>query len=188
MGTLTRTTWTDDDGSGRTGSVINNSELQGIFAAVEGDLKSANFPSVTTKSIQDVVLATDVYVFGGSMTTFITDAAFPSGAGFDKLHPHTSVLSVDSALLTGTFKLEAMLKADGSGGTITVALVNLSDGAPDTAVTGSTITGSGSTTPERVRSGAITFAAGGAAKNYGIKVKTGAGGGAAWGVRLVRTA
>jgi hypothetical protein len=188
MGTLSRTTWTDDDGTGRTGSVINNTELQAIYAAVEGDVKSANFPLVTTKSVQDVILGTDVYFFGGSMDAGVTDAAYPSGAGFDKLHPHTTVLNIDSALLTGTFKLEAMLKADAAAGTISVALVNLSDGTPDTAVTGSTVTGTGSTTGERQRSGAITFAASGAAKNYGIKVKTTAGAVAAWGVRLVRTA
>jgi hypothetical protein len=90
MGTLTRTTWTDDDGTGRTGSVINNSELQGIYAAVEGDLKSANSPSVTTKSIQDNVLGSDIWFFGGDQRAGVTDAAYPSGAGFDKLHPNTA--------------------------------------------------------------------------------------------------
>jgi hypothetical protein len=72
----------------------------------------------------------------------------------------------------------------GNGGTVTAALVNLSDGSPDTPIV--TIAGS-SATGDRQVSSSITFAGSGAAKNYGIKVKVSAGSGRAWMFRLVRT-
>jgi hypothetical protein len=33
--TITRTTWTDDDGSGTTGTILNNAQLQAIFDAID---------------------------------------------------------------------------------------------------------------------------------------------------------
>jgi hypothetical protein len=66
-----------------------------------------------------------------------------------------------------------------------VALVNLTDGAPDTPIAemlGSSATGNVAT------SGAIVFAAPGAVKNYGIKAKVDTGSGFAWAIQLVKTA
>lgn len=127
----------------------------------------------------------EIFVFGGDFTSPITAAAYPSGATYDKCHAGTALYNVDSANLTaGTYKLEAM-GVVASAATITAAIVNLDDGAPDTPLATLTIT---STTGERAQSGAITFAAAGAAKNYGIKVKISTASGEVWGVRLVRTA
>ena len=68
----------------------------------------------------------------------------------------------------------------------TAALVNLTDGSPDTALV--TIS-STSTTGELVTSGAVTFASSGATKNYGIKLKSANAASyvQAWGLELVRT-
>lgn len=122
------------------------------------------------------------FQFGGDSTSDITLTSYPSGATADKLHAGTAIFNIDSGdLPAGNYGIEAMLI--GNGGTITCALVNLSDGAPDTALV--TIT-STSTTGERKVSTAITFATAGSAKDYGIKVKVSAGSGFCWGVRLVR--
>jgi len=61
--------------------------------------------------------------------------------------------------------------------------VNLSDGAPDTPIASFTLT---STTGARGESGTITFAAGGAAKTYGVKAKVDAGEGFLWGLSIFR--
>jgi hypothetical protein len=184
MGTLARTVWTDDDGSGTTGSIVNNAELQAIYDAVEGDLKSANFAAVTTKSVQDNMLAGEIHFFGGDQGEAVADAAYPAGDVI-AVHPGTNEWRVDKAHLTGTYKLEAMVKADASGGIVTVELYNLTDAA---GIASSEAAGTGSTTGERAISGAITFPAAGTTKRYGIKVKVSAGMGFCWGVRLVRTA
>lgn len=121
----------------------------------------------------------------GDNTSPVTSTSYPSGAGVDKTHAGTVVISLDSAnLAAGTYVLEGMLQAVG-GITVTAALVNLTDGAPDTPLV--TIA-STNATGERVQSSAITFAAGGAAKSYGVKMKTSAGTGFGWGFRLVRIA
>lgn len=184
MGTLTRTTWTDDNGSGTTGSIINNAELQAIYAAVEGDIKSSSFPNVTTKSVQDNMLGGEIKHFGGDQASPVIATSYPSGATADKLHAGTLIWNVDSALLTGTYRLEGMLLGVG-GITITAGIMNLSDGSPDTALAEISST---STTGDRQRSSAITFPGGGAGKNYGIKTKVASGAGLAWGFSLVRSA
>lgn len=184
MGTVSRSTLTDDDGSGTTGSIVNNSELQKVYDNVEAEVKSASNPTITTKSIIDNVMAGIPFLFGGTALYGVLQAAYPSGASFDKLAPNTSVWHVDASLLTGTYKLEAILAAE-TPATISLALVNLSDGSPDTAIV--TIT-SASTTGQRVQSGAITFAAPGVAKDYGVKIKTddATKRGYAWGIRVIR--
>lgn len=123
----------------------------------------------------------DAFLFGGDAASPLTNIAYPVGNGFDKLHAGTSVMSLDSAQLAGTYELEAMLAGDGAS-TVSVALVNLDDGAPDTPL----VSVSTNSTGARQRSGAITFAAPGAAKSYGIKAKIDTGSGYAWGVRLIR--
>ncbi len=127
----------------------------------------------------------DIFFFGGDPNVPVVLTSYPSGATYDKLHGGTAIYNIDSANLVGTYVLEAMLLSV-SGATVTAAIVNLDDGAPDTPLATAT---SVSTTGERVQSGSITFAAAGIAKNYGIKVKASAStGGFVWACRLVRTA
>lgn len=125
----------------------------------------------------------EVFVFGGQSNSPITATSYAAGATFDKLHPGTGVYNVDSANLSGTYVLEATGLQDVAG-TLTVAIVNLDDGAPDTPLATLTVT---SLTGARAQSGTITFATAGAAKSYGIKAKVSANTGYAWGVRLMRT-
>lgn len=126
----------------------------------------------------------DVFVFGGDPSSPIIVTDYPSGATYDKLHAGSSIYSVNSALLLGTYALEAMIL--GSGFTVTVALVNLSDGAPDTPIATCVST---STAGARVVSSAITaWGAAGVEKTYGLKVKVSDGSGYVWGVRLTRIA
>jgi hypothetical protein len=78
--------------------------------------------------------------------------------------------------------LEAMGLMNAAG-TLSVAIVNLSDGAPDVPLAVATFT---STTGESAQSGAITFAAAGADKTYAIKTKVSANSGEAWMIRVTR--
>lgn len=132
-----------------------------------------------------------VFELAGHQDAINAGNAYPAGATFDKLAPGTGVIYIDSAdLQGGTFALEAILKVWNGTAKPKIALFNLTDGAPNTVCAGSEVEGSaGNTTGERVRSGSITFAAAGAPKTYGVKVKTdeAAGEVSAWGIRLVRT-
>lgn len=152
-------------------------------------LKDANLVTIDTQdNVQSVAVGQsgglgEIYTLGGDYSSAITATSYPSGAGADKLHVGSGIYSVDSADLPGTYALQAMLI--GNGGTMTVALVNISDGAPDTPLV--TIT-STSTTGELKTSTAVTFATSGATKSYGIKSKVSAGYGLAWTAKIVRTA
>jgi hypothetical protein len=151
---------------------------------------SAGVTVRTADNIQSVAAGAvsglgEIFVFGGDPNTPVTATSYPVGAGFDKLHGGTSVFNIDSAnLAAGTYVIDVMGVVVGVV-TLTVAIVDLDDGAPDTPLATATIT---STTGARARSGSITFAAAGSAKNYGIKVKISGGSGYAWGARLMRTA
>lgn len=124
----------------------------------------------------------ELAVLGGDPDVPITAAAYPSGTTYDKSHAGTLWFTFNSANVPpGTYALEGMLMT--SAGTVTAALVNLSDGSPDTALV--TIA-STSTTGERQISSGITFASAGANKTYAVKVKTSAGYAFAWVLRLVR--
>lgn len=132
--------------------------------------------------------------FGGDSRSYLLPSssdAYPSGATFDKLVPGSTVLYVDSAdLQGGTFVLEATAKVKSAGARAKVALFNLDDGAPDTALTGSEITFTAdNTTGERKRSGTVTWPAAGASKQLGVKVTANSTSipAAAWGCRIVRT-
>lgn len=120
------------------------------------------------------------HYFGGSAIAPTTNAAYPSGSSSDKLAPDSDLLVLPSGTPDGTFKLEAVLATDG-GGTVTLALVNLTD-APDTPVVEISST---SATGARQQSSSVSLTA---SKTYGVKVKVGAGNGWAWGIRLARTA
>lgn len=125
-----------------------------------------------------------VFDFGGESASPVTTTTYPSGATFDMLHAGTAVYSVDSANLVGTYAIQATGYQNTSG-TLTGAIVNLSDGNPDTPLATLTMT---SLTGEVATSSAITFATGGATKNYGIKTKVSANTGFAYGFKIVRTA
>jgi hypothetical protein len=129
------------------------------------------------------VVESHIFEFGGSAFAPTTNTAFLSGATADKLAPNTPFWNIDSTHLSGTYALEAMLAVDNGSNTVSLEMVNITD-ASDVALV--TITGT-STTGTRARSSTITFAAGGSAKDYGVKLKTSAGNGWAWAIRIVRT-
>ena len=126
-------------------------------------------------------IGSQIVTFGGQANTPVTATAYPSGTTFATLHAGTLMWNINSANIGGTYALEGMLL--GSGGTITAALVNLSDGAPDTPIV--TIASSNAV-GERQISGSVTFPASGTAKTLAVKVKVSAGYGYAWSLRLVR--
>lgn len=192
MGTISRTTWTDDDGTGRTGSIINNAELQAIYAAVEGDIKSANFPLVSTKSIQDnVLVGMAIARFGGDINSIVSQTAIVAGATIAACHHGTKTVAFDSALLAaGTYRLRGALKSSG-GGTITIGLYNLTDSPNASPI--ATITCSVNDAGTVITSSALTaanFPATGTTKTYGVKpLVSGAGvEGNGYEIELVRSA
>jgi len=127
----------------------------------------------------------EVFVFGGDQAVGVATASYPTGATFDKLHAGTGVYPLNSAsLMAGTYILQGCAKSLPDG-TATVGLVNLTDGAPNTPLAEYTVA---SDTGAIGSSGAITFAAAGATKQYGIKVHTSGGSVTAfsWGIRIMR--
>jgi hypothetical protein len=125
--------------------------------------------------------------FGGLAGWVATPtAAYLAGGTYDKLAPNTDVVAFDSIILpAGTYKLEATLACEGAG-TVTLGLFNLTDD-PNTAIKEITSTNA---TGEQVQSTAIAFAASGASKVYGVKLKNSdiLKRYAAWGIRIRRTA
>jgi hypothetical protein len=124
-----------------------------------------------------------IFNFGGDPTSPIT-TGYPLGPTFASCHAGTAIYPLDSAnLAPGTYKLQGMALSTLGAAIVTVALVNLTDGAPDTPI----IEMSGSNAAGNViTSGPITFAAGGSVKNYGIKAKVDTGSGFAWAIQLVK--
>jgi hypothetical protein len=151
---------------------------------------SADVTLWTQDNVQAITLAQSLIgenlPFFGSSVEGVNDTSYPSGATVDKLAPGTKILPLDSTNVAGTWALRGMLKNDGGTVTVTAALVNLTDGSPDTAIV--TIT-STSAVGELVTSSAVTFAASGASKDYGIKLTTSNVSNLAWawGLELVRT-
>ena len=125
-----------------------------------------------------------IWDFGSNSSTPITATTYAAGATFDKLQPGSTVFQVDSADLPGSYAIQAT-GLMGAAGTLTVALVNLSDGAPDTPIATCTIT---SLTGAVATSGTIVFGAVGVQKQYGIKPIVSANSGYLRGISLVRTA
>lgn len=124
------------------------------------------------------------FTFGSNSSASVIATTYAVGATYDKLQPGSSVWNINSAFLAGTYVLEVAGVQDVSG-TLTVILVNLTDGATETPIATCAIT---STTGETVQSTAITFAVGGTVKSYGIKAKVSANDGFIIGARIVRTA
>lgn|SRR3990167_7701130 len=141
-----------------------------LITAVIWNQDIVNNP-VYLKTFVDVVQAGGFFWFGGSTGEGRVDTTYPSGATLDKLAPNTGVLRVaDMALVAATIKLFAVLKISNVLGTVSLSLVNLTDGAPDTPLTNGTIT-SQSATGAYVESGSITIPAG-TNKDFGVKLKT----------------
>lgn len=141
-------------------------------------------PVTSITSATSTAIGAAIFEFGGDPTVPITATSYPSGATFDKCHAGTSWFPIDSDNLVGTYTLQAMMIGNGSV-TVSAALVNLSEGAPDTAIVTVTST---STTGDQQTSSAITFSAGGTSRTYAIKVKVSSGSGYVWAVNLVRSA
>lgn len=125
--------------------------------------------------------------FGGNEEVPIVAVAYPAGTAIAALHGGTSIMRVNTATLpVGDYQLEGMLQSV-SGVTVTAGLVNLTDGTPDTALTGSEIA-STNTNGEYKISANITLPAGGSNKDLAVKVKVSAGTGFAWGFNLRKVA
>lgn len=125
----------------------------------------------------------DAFDFGGQSSYPVTNTSLASGATFDKLQPGTGVYIIDSATLLGTYVLRAT-GVTSSTNTLTVVLVNLSDGVPDTPIATLTIS---STTGAIGTSGVVAFGTGGTSKQYGIKASVDSGEAYVWAIKLVRT-
>ena len=130
-------------------------------------------------------LLSDTIDMGGSAEIATNDTGYPSGATFDKFLPGCKIVPLDSAVLTGTYKFRAMLKT--SSGTVTAALINLTD-APDVLVTGGECSSSSTTGASATSSAVITFPSGGTSKDYGVKVKSSGASvyGHAWACEIIR--
>ena len=126
----------------------------------------------------------EIFVFGSNSAAAVTVTSYPSGATFDTLQPGSSVWLQDSAALSGVYVLEATGVQTVSG-TLTVALVNLTSGAPDTPIATCAIT---SLTGQVVQSSPIVFPGGGVVIEYGIKSKVDSNTGFVLGARITRTA
>jgi hypothetical protein len=129
-----------------------------------------------------VGIGATAYNFGGSEFSPITATNYPSGITADTCLANSAFFFIDSALLVGTFGIRAMIESV-AGITTTVAIMNLSDGSPDTPIQSMTGT---STTGSLVTSLAIPFATAGVVKAYGIKVKVSSGTGFVWQASLTR--
>jgi hypothetical protein len=177
-----RSIWIDDSGSGLDGTVLNNAELQKIYDNIDLEVNSANFPSITAKSLKDGFIAAGAFYFGGDAGRYRRTATFPAGAAYDILAPGTGVWRVDPAHVIGTWKLEVVLRAEpgAPGGTAAyVGLFNLTD-TPDTAI--DTLSTTSQTGARLLSVAGLALGAGGVAKDYGLKIRSSDAG---WGVNLV---
>lgn len=137
---------------------------------------------VSSTGLNTALVGSAFYNMGAEQETVITDTAYPSGATYDKCVPNTAFFPIDSSSLTGTYALRAMMKSIG-GATVTLSLVNLTDGSPDTPIVSITST---SALGELQTSAAITFAAGGSVKTYALKAITSANSGSIWAAEIVK--
>jgi hypothetical protein len=170
------------DGGGRAVMYLIATTYQFVVKRPDGSTVKTT-GNITATNVGQSGGVGDTFVFGGDSSSPVTATSYPTGATYDKTHAGTAVLPLDSALITGTYEIQATAMTSGS--TITIAIVNLDDGSPDTPL--ATCTAS-STTGVVATSGPITFASPGVVKHYGIKAKVNSGTGYAWGIRLVRIA
>lgn len=185
-GQIPRTHRINDDGSRTRGTPLNDQELQAQYDAIETVTYSGNFPDVALNSLLDNIMAGIPFAFGGSSDVAVSDVAYPAGAAIAVLAPGTRPLSLNGAHVTqGTYRIQGIVSTEDAAHTATLGLFNLTD-APDAPLVEISTNVVGGELKESVP---ITFAIPGAAKLYGLKLRTsdGAGFAKAWGVRLVRT-
>ena len=173
------------DSAGRAAVFLSSSSYKFVLHT-SSDVLVYTRDNVQSLTLQQSVIGENLPMFGTEERS-VNDTSYAAGTTADKLSPTTKVLPLDSANATGTWALRGMLKTSNGSHAATAALVNLSDGSPETAIV--TIS-STNTTVEIVTSSAITFATAGATKNYGVKLKSAHTSAyvTAWGLELVRTA
>lgn len=186
LGQIPRTTRINDDGTKTKGTPLNDAELQAQYDAIEQRTFSGNHPNVAMNSLLDNVMAGIPFDFGGDPNMAASNIAYEVGATYDKLAPGSRPLSLKSEhVLYGRYKLEAVLNTSDVAYTTTLGIFNLTD-APNVALAEITTT---VTTGELKQSADLVFPVPtGAAKVYGVKIKTSnaAGFAKAWGIRLIR--
>jgi hypothetical protein len=173
------------DSAGRA-TIFLSSDSYKFILKTSADVTVWTVDNVQAITLSQTIIGENLPFFGDASQS-INDTSYPSGTTIDKLYPGTKVLAVDSADITGTWALRGMLITENASHAATAALVNLTDGSPDTAMV--TIT-STSTTGAVITSGAITFPASGSTKSFGVKA-TSANASTyvqAYGLELVRTA
>ena len=173
------------DSAGRAAVFLSSSSYKFVLHT-SSDVLVYTRDNVQSLTLQQCVIGENLPMCGTEERS-VNDTSYAAGTTADKLSPTTKVLPLDSANATGTWALRGMLKTSNGSHAATAALVNLSDGSPETAIV--TIS-STNTTGEIVTSSAITFATAGATKNYGVKLKSAHTSAyvTAWGLELVRTA
>ena len=173
------------DSAGRATIYLSSNSYK-VHLKTSADASVWEVDNVQSLTLQQTVIGENLPMFGTEERS-VNDTSYASGITADKLSPTTKILPLDSANATGTWALRGMLKTGNASHAATAALVNLSDGSPETEIV--TIT-STNTTGEIVTSSAITFATAGASKNYGVKLKSANSATyvTAWGLELVRTA
>lgn len=131
-------------------------------------------------------VGTEVFSFGGGHTSPITSVTHITGNTFDTLHAGTGVMEIDSSTMIGSYAIDAMMSVAESTMEVEVALVNLTDGSPDTPMVTAQST---SATGEHKLTEKVIFPAGGTVKRYGIKTRMSQPGvGYVWQIKLVRMA
>lgn len=189
MGKIARSRWINDDGTGKKGTPINDQELQKIYDAIDSEIASGIYPTITTKSIIEDNMVGLPYHFGGSMDVAMVDNAYPSGSDPFIMVPNSGIFRADPSFLNGKlFQLEGVLQTANAAHTTRVGLFNLTD-APDSPIAAILLTGT--TTATLVRSADLNLFWGtaGSLKDFALKGYTSTAGGAAkaWGLRLFRT-
>ena len=161
-----------------------DSLLKMIVKDADGNVLMTVDPIAPTAGASGSGATSAAFTFGGDDFFPVTATAIPSGTTVAVIHPGSSFFTEDSANLVGTYTLQGMMQA-GTGETITAALVNLSQGSPDTAIVSMTST---DTAGELKVSGTITFAASGTARTYAVKTYVASGTPSyAWSFQLMRS-
>ena len=173
------------DSAGRATIFLSSSAYKFILKT-SADVTVWTVDNVQAITLSATIIGENLPMFGDASQS-VNDTSVPSGATADKLAPGSKIMPIDSANVTGTWALRAMLITENASHAASLILANLTDGSPDAAMV--TIT-STSTTGELVTSSAITFPASGSTKNFGVKL-TSANSATyvqAFGAELVRTA
>lgn len=156
----------------------------GSTETVSGAWTFSTVPTIAGRNSTPLVEMTHS-TFGGDWREYVSGTGYPSGATYDKLVSGTGVVYVNTANLIGTYAIEGTCKVDTGTPTGYLALFDLDGGTPDTALTGSEVSGAMSTTGVRLRSGAITFPAS-VSRTFGVKTKVSAGSISCFNIRLIR--